>query len=360
MSGTDAAVGWATVNRTGVGWVGPNGIVSVSADADDRDGCGGSDLKRDDPCLFNPTANQTLTGSVTAATFKILPGATATSLNIARTTSIPALMLAGPNDFTITGSTGRVMNGPPRYIYVTTADTVLTLNTVAIADGQAAQSQPLTKSGAGTLALTGANNLLPFTATQNIYLVQGTLRGTVGALGGGTSSDGDFTTVNLRGGVLEIDGEGAGGPVNFVRANITSSANANGGVIRFGTSQFDRGEGGFSAFSAPGGANVTLVTAIGGSIRPLQRNSTETNPFLTDATRFSSARRRANSRVALTNDIQLDGGTAERTRPRGPGHPAPATSPIMRRQRSPLKRLISQDWYRRARTQARTPTTAIR
>jgi fibronectin-binding autotransporter adhesin len=307
-SGSDAAVGWATVNGTEWAGHGANGIVAVAPTRTSGTAAGIQAATATDLVVFNPSSNQTLTGSVTAATFKITPNGAASLSVGANNLNASAIMLAGANDFAITGTTGTLFGSANniRYAHVVDPGAVLTTNL-----SLAGQNLPFTKSGAGTLALTGTANQLGFTSNQSIYIVQGTLRGTTAALGGGGATGGAFTTINLRGGVLEIDGAGAGGAVNYTRAITTSSGGAGGGVIRFGTTATERGEGGFSAVNAPGGVNVTLVTTVGGSTRAaLQWNASTTDPFLADGYALLFGSPHSDSRVALTNNVALDGGTA--------------------------------------------------
>ncbi|MCX6857360.1 MAG: autotransporter-associated beta strand repeat-containing protein [Verrucomicrobia bacterium] len=159
-------------------------------------------------------------------------------------------------------------------------------------------NQGFTKAGPGFLSLNGTT--LTFTNAQNINLDSGVLRGTAAALGGATSSDGDFSTINFRGGVLELSGG-----VTFVRA-IDLTGSTSGGGISFDNGGSDRGDGGFSAIG--GNATVILVTAIGGSTAAsLVWNN---GAFLSNGYVLTMGSTKADSTVDLTNAIGLDDGAA--------------------------------------------------
>ena len=174
--------------------------------------------------------------NVTSATLKIQPGASGLSLNIGANnldTHRPHACRADRLHHHRLDRTRDERRDRRDYIYVTDENTVLTLNGAAFANGRAAQQQPLTKSGAGTLALTGSTHLLPFTTNQNIYIVQGTLRGTVdGAQRRHGIRRCDYA-INLRGGVLEIDGEGNARHSSRSSAPLTSPPPPTGRSIRF-------------------------------------------------------------------------------------------------------------------------------
>lgn len=294
-AGSDTTIGWATVNGTEWAGIGANGITALSPTVMSGTNTGIQSATSTSLVLFNPVASQTLTAAVTSATFKIEPGAGSLNLNIGTNNlSTFSLMLAGSTDFTITGTTGRVLTGgSTSYVHVTTANTVLTFDGTALAN-----AQPVTKSGAGTLALAGSINMLPFTSNQNVNIVQGTLRGSTTTLGGGTSAGGANTTLNLRGGVLEISGGGS-----FSRALDLAGTGAGGGLTFDGGSS-DRGDGGFSAIS--GNATVTLVTTIGGGTSAsLQWNN---GAFLADGYALLFGSTRATSVITLTNNIALNDG----------------------------------------------------
>ena len=304
-SATVASIGWATVN--GTSWAGQssNSIIALADTA--RTDANLSSAGANELVAFTPgVATTTLASSLGIAALKITPSTTGQTLalnsgSVALNTN--ALMLAGATDFSITGGTlGTYGSGATRYVYVTDANTVLSFSGGLGFTG--GLPIPLTKSGAGILSLTGgASQVSGQTAVVNINVVQGVLRATTAALNGGTSAGGGLTTINLRGGVLEINGGGSAS--TFSRA-IDLAGTASGGGISFDGGFSARGDGGFSAIG--GNATVTLVTAIGGSTAAsLVWND---NAFLSNGYVLTMGSTKADSRVDLTNAIGLDTGTA--------------------------------------------------
>ena len=153
---------------------------------------------------FAPTDNTTLSAALTVGVLKITPATSGLSLTMAGNLTTPSVLFTGSNDFTIKG-TGALFGTGTGTNYIIVTDPNATLNTTVSLAGA---NHPINKSGAGFLSLTGSSNQLAFTAAENINLDQGTLRGTLTSLGGGTSAGGAFTTLNLFGGVLEISGGG--------------------------------------------------------------------------------------------------------------------------------------------------------
>src|SRR5207253_1692920 len=92
-----------------------------------------------DVTVFNPSANQTLTGGVAAAALKFAPTAGGLSLDIG-TNSITtaAVMLAGTNDFSIIGTTGSLFGAiaATRYVHVVDANTTLNVAVSLAGAGQ--------------------------------------------------------------------------------------------------------------------------------------------------------------------------------------------------------------------------------
>jgi len=289
-------VGFATVNGTDfAGYDATNGVTALVATTVS----GALTTAATQNSVLN--ASGTIAGStVTYNTLKILAGASATldltgSGNLATT----GILLAGSDDFTIrnTGSgTGGISGGDDRFVYVANATT--TLN---VATSLAASQQKLTKSGDGFLALTGTSNQLGFTTNnRNVVVAAGVLRGTTTNLGGGTSSGGALTTIQMRGGTLEISGGGT-----FVRA-IDQTGTASGGGITFDEGSTERGNGGFSAIN--GDAIITLVTTVGGATAASL--VWDDGKFLANGYALIMGSTKADSRVDLTNNIGLDDGTA--------------------------------------------------
>jgi len=298
-SATNVTFGWARVNGTSWAGIGGNGIVALAEMA--RNSTTLSSAAAYEVTTFTPsTTTTTLSATLGAAAspllLKVTPSATGQTLAVGTNAiNASAFMLAGTTDFTITG-TGAMFGtvGSTRYIYVTDGNTVL--NT---AQSFAGAAQPFVKSGAGTVNLNGVANQLAFGSTQSVNIAEGVLRGTLTSLGGGASTDGDFTTINLFGGVLEISGGGT-----FSRA-IGLAGTTSGGGLRWETSSTARGDGGFSAVD--GNATVTLVTTIGGSTAATAR--WDTGGFVSNGYALIMGSTKANSRIDFTNDIGLDDGT---------------------------------------------------
>jgi len=290
---TGATVGWATVNGTEWAGYGANGIIAVTPGGTSTTATDLGFLTAGSVAVFSPTTTVT-SGPVTTGTLKITPNGGTTLAMGSNALTTTALMLAGATDFSITG-TGTYAGSATRYVHVTDAGTTLSMSS-----NVGGSAQPLTKAGPGFLSLNGASNQLGFSSVQNINLVAGVLRGTTTTLGGGTSAGGPNTTINFRGGVLEISGGGT-----FVRA-IDLAGTASGGGVSFDGGGTDRGDGGFSAIN--GNAIITLVTAVGGATAAsLVWND---NAFLSNGYILLLGSTKADSRVDLTNDIGLDNGTA--------------------------------------------------
>lgn len=290
-----STVGWARVNTTE--WAGVNGsnqIVALSPTLTTATNTGLQTGTANSITVFNPSAGQTLTGASTHAVIKISPGSSGLSLDLSTfNLTASAVMLTGANTFTISGSTGALFGtgGSSRYAYVTDPDGLLNVSTTIAA------SNPLTKSGPGTLALTGSAAQYAPGSNTNLAIVEGVLRGTLTNLNGGTSAGGAFTKINFRGGVLEISGGGT-----FSRAMLSSASTAAGGTVQWDNGGSDRGDGGFSAIN--GNATVTLVTAIAGSTAatPIWNDGV----FASNGYALIMGSTKADSRIDFTNNIGLD------------------------------------------------------
>ena len=289
---TGATVGWATVNGTEWAGYGANGVVALTPNATPTTAANLAALTATSMAVFSPTATVTASGAVTTGTLKITPNGGTTLSMGSNALTTTALMLAGTTDFAITG-TGNFSGGAHKYVYVTDANTTLTMS-----QNMGGSNQGFTKAGPGFLSLNGTT--LTFTNANNINLDSGVLRGTAAALGGATAAGGAFSSINFRGGVLELSGG-----VSFVRA-IDLAGTASGGGVSFDNGGSDRGDGGFSAIS--GNSTVTLVTAIGGSTAAsLVWNN---GAFLSNGYVLTMGSTKADSRIDLTNAIGLDDGTA--------------------------------------------------
>jgi autotransporter-associated beta strand protein len=288
---TGATVGWATVNGTEWAGYGANGVVALTPNATPTTAANLASLLATSMAVFSPTATVTASGNVTVGALKITPNGGTTLAMGSNALTTTALMLAGTTDFAITG-TSNLAGGAHKYVYVSDANTTLTMS-----QNMGGSNQGFTKAGLGFLSLNGTT--LSFTNAQNINLASGVLRGTAAALGGATSAGGAFSSINFRGGVLELSGG-----FSFVRAIDLAGTTSGGGVSFDGGS--DRGDGGFSAIG--GNATVTLVTAIGGSTAAsLVWND---NAFLSNGYVLTMGSTKADSRVDFTNDIGLDSGSA--------------------------------------------------
>ncbi len=290
-----AKVGFATVNGTDfAGYDATNGVTALSTTSVS----GALSTAGTQNSLLTGTG--TIAGStVTYNTLKILAGASATlDLTGSGNLSTTGILLAGSDDFTIrnTGSgSGGISGGDDRFIYVANAGTTLNVST-----SMAASQQKFTKAGDGFLALTGSTNQLGFTGNRAVVVAGGVLRGTTTNLGGGTSAGGANTTIQLRGGTLEISGGGT-----FSRA-IDVTGGGSGGGITFDEGSTERGNGGFSAVN--GNATITLVTAIAGVTAASL--VWDDGAFLANGYILLMGSTKADSRVDLTNDIGLDNGSA--------------------------------------------------
>jgi fibronectin-binding autotransporter adhesin len=293
-----ATVGWATVNGSEWAGLGANGIVAVSPTLTASTNTTLQTSTSTSVTVFNPSANQTLSGAVAAGALKFAPTAGSLSLNIG-TNSLTTfgVMLAGTNDFSITGTSGTLWGAGAgtRYVHVVDANTTLNV-AVSFVGAQ----QPFNKAGAGFLNLNGAANQLNFTSVQNVNVLQGVMRGTTTTLGGGTSAGGAFTTLNLYGGVLEISGGGS-----FSRALNLAGA-AGGGGLKWDGGGSARGDGGFSAIG--GNATVTLVTTVGGATAAAP--VWNAGGMVSNGYALVMGSTKADSRIDFTNNIGLDDGTA--------------------------------------------------
>lgn len=304
-SGGSGILGFATVNgRDFATYAAGTGVAAVSS------------TSVSGALATAPTQNSVLTvnGSIAGAnvsynTLKIAPSAGGQSLDLtgAGNLNTAGILLTGTTDFTIQntgGGTGGLTAGNQRFITVSDPNTTLNISTSLVSSNNA-----LTKGGEGILALTGSSSQIVGANATNFGINAGVLRGSLTSLGGGTSSDGDFTTIQLRGGVLEISGGG------MLSRSLDQSGNGSGGGITFDEGATDQGGGGFSAIN--GNATVTFVTAIGGAT---PSSPTSTRPTIWGngnfvpsghALQFGSVK--ADSSVTLTNGFALDTNTAGNT-----------------------------------------------
>lgn len=296
-SGTTTTYGWARVNDTSWAGYGPNGIVAMPETS--RDSATLKDAAAWEITTFVPSLTTTsLTAQLGFATnplvLKISPTAAGQSLSLAgNSIRATALMLVGPHNFSITGTSAGGLNnaGNARYVYVIEPSTVLSYSAGLPSDGA------LTKAGAGTLFLSASSTQVP--ANSSVHLLQGVLRSTLPALGSTAGVAG--TTLNFRGGVLELDG---GGSSVLYRPAISVTAGTGGSIVTFTLAASDRGEGGFSAVN--GSATVTLVTARGGTTTAALRWGL--GDFLADGYALVFGSVNADGRLTFTNSLAFDNG----------------------------------------------------
>ncbi|MEX0642811.1 MAG: autotransporter-associated beta strand repeat-containing protein [Pirellulales bacterium] len=300
-SGGSGILGFATVNGTDFASYGADGVVAVSTTT--VSGALTSASTQNSSLNNNATIGAS---DVVYNTLKIAPSAGGQSLDLTGTGHLTTtgVLLAGNTDFTIQntgGGTGGLTASNQRFVHVANAGTTLSIAVPILSDNH------FTKSGEGILALTGSSSQFSPSANLNIGIASGVLRASLTSLGGGTSGTntplGAFTTLQLRGGVLEISGGGT-----LTRA-LDASGNASGGGITFDQGATDQGGGGFSAID--GDATVRFVTnnssstlSAGGSMRWGNGSFVPTGHALI----FGSTK--ANSKITLANEIELDSGAA--------------------------------------------------
>jgi fibronectin-binding autotransporter adhesin len=298
---TSVTYGWARVNGTSWAGNGANGIVAlaeVTRNSATLGAAAANEITTFTPSNTTTTLAAGLGAATTPLLLKITPSGSGQSLASGGfSINASAVMLTGTTDFSITGS-GSMFGtvASTRYIYTTDANTVF-----SVSQSFAGSNQPFNKSGPGTLSLNGASNQLGFTTAQNVNIIEGTLRGSLTSLGGGASSGGAFTTLNLYGGTLELSGGGT-----FSRALGVAGASGGGGLF-INNSGTARGDGGFSAIGA--NASVNLVTAVGGATAAAPVWDT-TAGFVSNGYALLFGSSRADSRIDFTNNVGLDNGTA--------------------------------------------------
>jgi fibronectin-binding autotransporter adhesin len=300
---TGATIGWAVVkdsygvnfatyNGTGTGGRGimsianPDAGVTITTGNDSTSGFTSSSANYQ----LNISAGTTVSsGAITAASVRISPsvGATLAMGSVALNTN--ALMVDGPNNFSITG-TG-VWGSGTHYLYVNNATTTLSLGLQFTNS-----TNGVVFAGPGTVALTGSGLQNSGTATSNyrISIVGGTLRASDTQFGFGATTGG---VLDLTGGVLEITGgtNGTGTSADFRRALGTSA----GGLVSWGVSTAEQGSGGFSAFGSAASVN------IGGSATPSTLTWGSTASFVGDGFSLVFGSTKADARLTFLNPIDL-------------------------------------------------------
>lgn len=282
------STGWAVVN--GNRWAGydpVNGVVALADTARDSstlEGAGAFELT-----AFAPSAASTaLTANLrTAASplgaLKITPTGPGQSLEMGTfSMAATALMLDGPESFTINATTGAFTGGTSTKAYVWVNDPSAVLTYGGRFQGGSVE---LTKTGPGFLAITNPTPNLPGSTSTNMQ--NGVFRAPIGAL---TATN---VRINFRGtGVLELSGGGTYQPT-------LGAGNDAGGTVNFGTSADNTlGNGGFSAF----GGDAVVTIRSGGNPATL---NWEANQFLRAGYAFTFGSIKSDSLLTLTNNINL-------------------------------------------------------
>jgi autotransporter-associated beta strand protein len=246
--------------------------------------------------VFTPDAaggTTTLTAGTNTATssIKLDVPAGQTTLDLGSfTLNTIGLLLPGPNDYAITGgSAARLFGGTGgtgnKIVYVTQPTTTLSVGV------SMSFNFPVTKSGPGTLALTGTTDQLSLSTTdptRAVYLNGGVLRAAPGV------NFGTNNVLEFRGGVLEITNGGTytrpvGTAVGAVNWNLT-------------TNTFDAGSGGFSAVTQ----DVTIN--LGGTGTTLTWGDS-TGSFVQDGSALLFGSPTSSRTVTWQNPLALDAGT---------------------------------------------------
>lgn len=286
-----STVGFAVVSDAGgvnfATWNAVSGVVAATATQSPTNASGLASLTAIDRAQFNPTGAIVASGVVTTGSLRITPSGVGASLGMgANALSTNALMLDGPNDFTISG-TGAFGGAGTRYIHVNNPGT--TLNTsMNILNGGNSTSVV----GPGFVVLNGAGSQIAGGGANSIDLLGGVLRGNQTQLELTAAAANGI--LNFRGGVLEIQngGNGTGTAADFTRALGTASGNV----------RWEGGNGGFSAFGSAASVN------IGNSATPTSLQWGSAN-FVQDGYALKFGSTKSNAFLNFLNPLQLDNGT---------------------------------------------------
>ena len=204
------------------------------------------------------TTNASLGNSISVQTLVLEPGTNNQSLILnANTITTNGIALSGGTStsvYTLTGGSLAGTAAADRHFFVTNSGATLAVSS----NFAGSNNSSIIKAGAGILSLTGATDQMSFPAITDIVINSGILRARIDGLGMnfGTTNN----TLNIRGGVFEIDAQG--GTSNFTRSLGTNSGQVNWtGGIPFEVRQ-ERGSGGFAAL------NRTVNINVGGSATP--------------------------------------------------------------------------------------------
>ncbi len=274
------SVGWATVNGTDFASYGAQGIIAVPTVATPLGSTAGAATAN---IAITAGLNLTNASGYAINSLKIAPTAAGQTIELPTAGHLftNAILLTGAYDFPIIspggGAIANAGGTSARYFHIASA--MLTLN--AGVNGAAA---PLVKSGAGTLVLTNASNIL---VVNPVVINEGTLRATPGtSLPAGE--------LRFRGGVLEITGGGTfsrqlGPGTNQLTWSGIDALNAAIGQ--------EQGSGGFSAFGA--NATVDLSPVAGTDF------TWEDNGFVNSGHALVFGSTRANAKLTWVDNINL-------------------------------------------------------
>ncbi len=274
------------------------GIVATTATKTVTDAAGLATLTASDRGQFNPAADTTITtsGNVTTGSLRITPGGSGAVLALGGSNlATNALMLDGPNDFTITASSASVFGvSDPHYIYVNDPTAILTIDGLKVASG----AVPSVFAGPGFVDLTGTASQNTLSGTNARFVIAGgTVRGNNTQIGFSSSGPG---TISLTGGVLEIKdgGNGIGASADFTRPLGSSAGNVTWGAA----TSTEIGSGGFSAF----GSNASVNIGGNATPTPLQWGQPD---FVGDGFALIFGSTKSNAVLTFLNPLQLDNGT---------------------------------------------------
>lgn len=297
-------VGYAIVRDAGgtdfATWNATNGVVRAGSTQTGTTAANLQSYTANDRVQFNPTINQTATGTITNGSIRISPGASGLSLTLgANNLATNALMLDGANNFEITANATSIIGGTgTRYIYVNNPNTVLTIGGLQVANG----ANPTTFAGPGFVDLAGTASQNTLTTTNRFVIAGGVVRGNNVQIGFTSSGAG---IISLTGGILEIKNgsNGGGTSSDFTRSLGAAASNVTWGAA----SANEQGSGGFSAFGSAASVN------IGGNATPttLQWNSAN---FVGDGYALKFGSTKSNAVLTFLNPIQLDNGTVYQQR----------------------------------------------
>jgi fibronectin-binding autotransporter adhesin len=206
------------------------------------------------------TLNATLANSITMQSLVLEPGTNNQTLNLnGNTITTNGIAVSGGTStsiFTLTGGSLAGTAASDRHFFVTNPGV-----TLAVSSNFAGSSNSsIIKAGAGILSLTGTTDQMSFPNITDIVLNSGILRARID--GAGLNFGTTNNSLNIRGGVLEIDAQG--GTSNFTRSLGINAGQVNWtGGIPFEVRQ-ERGSGGFAAINGTvnvniGGAGATLI-----------------------------------------------------------------------------------------------------